>query len=513
MKRIRLIVWTVVFLLACADRNAAGGSSVETENALSVLILDSAGDVVSGAIARVRPMWYVANGTEDSTANAPSWLLTSDERGRVRLDGLPDGYYGVEISGNGRSVFFAFGIADTVVSRLKDTVVLAALGGIKGSVSLPAGAKFAWIQVFGLDRVAKTDANGYFALDSLPSGELHIRVVAESLSEAIADARLDVKPGVIASVGELPKATLETEEIFTWRFSRKVAVSSMLSSWMLPIQESALGIIRLDSTLFSFDEALGTGNDIRITDEYGVPLAFDLALWDSLHRQSVVRVRIDGLALEDSLMLYWGRSGALSASTKAIWSGISDSSRLEWSSLEVEDFEEINLRSNLPDPISPHYWYLFPQDSNVQIVPTLDSAVQGIQPADSGRIGNAFHLRTISNSGRWGLLGLNLDTIPKNLAHLDSIVFWVRGSGQYILGLESLVSDGGKAVYFDSLDGAWTRKCVRPQDFVPGDSIGGNTGWDAIKSQITNLSFFAVGNADFWLDDIRIFGWNRDDLK
>ena len=513
MNRWWLLVMAIGLIVACGQRDVAGGSTVETENAFSVFLVDSTGKPLVNVEANARPAWFVAATSANDTSGNLVWVLHSDVHGRIDLSSLPNGAYGLEILGGKVAAFLSVGVTDSVVETDRDTLVLGNYGRIVGNVDLPPGAGFAWIQIYGLDRVVQTDAAGNFVFDSLPPGDLHFRAVTDNAPDIIAEVIIPVAAGVSDSVGTLPAPSLAAEDLATWKFHRKMTVGSLISEWMLPMESTAMGFVRLDSTDTLWEGASTNGSDLRIADADGNRMVFGVALWDSLHGQAVVRVRLDGMDLDDSLTLYWGKPGTLNAQSTELWAGVPDSSRLEWYSLDVADFEAKSMLSNLPAPISRHYLYLVEQDTNVRTVPLPNDAVEGIVLADSGRAGNAYHLQTTSTLGHWGLLGIKLDTIPKNLSHLDSIVYWVRGSGKYSVGLESLVDYGGKTLYNDTLSSQWTRKCLRPQDFVPGDSVGGNIGWELVRYRITNLSFFAKGNSDFWLDDIRIYGWNRDDLK
>lgn len=58
-----------------------------------------------------------------------------------------------------------------------------------------------------------------------------------------------------------------------------------------------------------------------------------------------------------------------------------------------------------------------------------------------------------------------------------------------------------------------TRIRIAPEQFAPPDGIGGDIGWETVKDSITNLTFFVSGGTETWIDDVRIFGINRDDLK
>jgi len=108
---------------------------------------------------------------------------------------------------------------------------------------------------------------------------------------------------------------------------------------------------------------------------------------------------------------------------------------------------------------------------------------------------------------------MRLDSTAKNWEHLDSVVYYVRGSGEYSFGIEAFDELSGKALFFDSLRTEWTRVRVRSSDFVAADSNGGNIGWYLVRQKVTNITFSAIGNAEIWIDDVRIYGLNRDDVE
>jgi hypothetical protein len=45
------------------------------------------------------------------------------------------------------------------------------------------------------------------------------------------------------------------------------------------------------------------------------------------------------------------------------------------------------------------------------------------------------------------------------------------------------------------------------------NGIGGNVGWAGVRDSVTDLCLFAARGADMWIDDIRLYGIDRDDLR
>jgi len=486
---------------------------VETENAVSVQIFLTDGKPASGAIARIRPVWFVGDTGTNPASTSFSIDLLADSLGWVRCEKLPAGSYALEVQSRGLGAYVQFERRDSTIQDSLSTVSLKPLGSLVGKVILPLDAPYAWIQFYGLDRVVQTNSQGLFQLDSLPPAILHIRAVTAQQASVIADALVQIHADYSWDVGTLPAASIHTEDPSLWRYTQSLSVNSLISDWMLPLADTTVGFLRLDSTNFDFSQAMPDGRDLRFFDEYGNRLVYQRALWNADSQRAVIRIQLPGISLSAKIQMQWGNLGAVDPGSMGLWDGVADSIVLELYTVHVEDFETITLQAKLAAPISPHTWYLFPQDTSVHVIPKEGSVISGIQAADFGRSGNAFHISSTAPTYKWALLGLNLDTVPKDFAHLDSVVFWVRGTGTYQFAFEGLYDGGGKAVFSDSLDSVWTRKCVRPQDFLPGDNISGNIGWKALRHAVTNMSFFAIGNVDFWLDDIRIYGLNRDDLK
>ena len=157
-----------------------------------------------------------------------------------------------------------------------------------------------------------------------------------------------------------------------------------------------------------------------------------------------------------------------------------------------------------------------------------DADLDGVKNVH-GRKGMVAHFVYSNDSNsNWALMGRQLRGV-RDLSDLDSIVFWARcenaieDSVQWIsvsfdvlmdsVDLERLGYINGKAWVHLTLDSAWTRYVVTPDDLIEPDehNIGGNIGWDAVKDHVTNLNFFGGGVTkgtpyEFWLDDVTIYG-------
>src|SRR5574344_1268228 len=478
-------------LFACSDSKVAGGSTVETENSIAVRIVYSDSTPAVNATARVRPLWYVKDIDSSSAEDAFAEEYETDSLGYIRINKLSHGKVSLEILQKNAGVF----------------------GALNGKIDLPAGASFAWIQLFGTDRLVKTDSAGNFRVDSLPPASYRVRAIISNEESAVAEAVVQVESGLVTEAGTLPAPDSSNEDLALWAYSRTLPLDSLVSGWMRPLRDTTVGFVRLDTGNFDFSQTMSDGSDLRFVDQSGNRLKYQIAYWDDSLKLAVVRVLLNGAPDIQNVRMLWGRSAAVNENYQAIWNSLPDSLIQELYTLDIDDFESGDLKSDMKPPVSAHSWYYMLQDTSVTAVPSVDSALSGIVEAGGGRSGYAFHWKTSSANGHWSFLGMRMDSTAKNWEHLDSVVHYVRGSGQYSFGIEALDELSGKALFFDSLRTEWTRVRVRPSDFIAADSNGGNIGWYLVRQKVTNITFSAIGNAEIWIDDVRIYGLNRDDVE
>lgn len=511
MKKIFLLLLCLC-LFACSDSKVAGGSTVETENSIAVRVVYSDSTPAANAVARVRPLWYVK--AIDSTLANDEFAeeYKTDSLGYIQINKLSHSAASLEILQKKSGVF---GVLTSQNLKNSDTLVycIEDFGSLKGKVDLPENASFAWVQIFGTDRLVKTDSVGNFTIDSLPPASYRVQAIISEDESAVAEAAILVDAGLASDAGTLPAPDSANEDMDLWAYSRTLPLDSLVSDWMLPLAESTVGFVRLDSSNFDFAETMSDGSDLRFVDQDGTRLKYQIAYWDDSLKQAVVRVLLERTSSIQNVRMLWGRIAAVNESYQGIWTSLPDSLVQELYTLDIDDFESKDLKSNMKPPVSAHSWYYLLQDSTVTAEPSVDSALSGIVEAGAGRTGYAFHWKTASDNGHWSFLGMRVDTTAKNWEHLDSVVYYVRGSGKYSFGIEALDELSGKTLFFDSLQTEWTRKCVRPSDFVAADSNGGNIGWYLVRQKVTTITFSAIGNAEIWIDDVRIYGLNRDDVK
>lgn len=192
-----LILLTSFAIFACSNNEEfAGASTVETENAsidtafvINVMLQDST--PVKFASAKIHPQWYVKPIAEsdESIGN----ILQTDSLGRIILKNIDEEKVTIAITDGEKGVF-----AELQKSDIKDgesvTYTMQDFGTVNGSVELPDGHDFAWVQVFGTDRLLKTDKSGKFTIDSLAPANYRVRTLVSEDAPSIGEAVVSVEP-------------------------------------------------------------------------------------------------------------------------------------------------------------------------------------------------------------------------------------------------------------------------------------------------------------------------------
>ena len=399
-------------LIACSNDDVAGYTTVETENALLIQVVDSDSLPVVGAQARVR-LAKKAYSNDDAIA-----VLESDSKGFITLDsalidkvdGMSVDSIAVEVLDSDKQGAFATLDWDELKDTTRDEpeqMVLYRLQYLNGKIE---NAKAAIVYLYGTSKSAKVDSLGNFVIEGVAPGDYTYLVASET--------------------------------------------------------DSLTGSV------------------------------------------SVHKIAIDNDCEADECTATWLEES------------------FEPSEVEIINFED-GFNSSLKAPALEGTGYFAVSDSTVESTPTPETSEEGFVEAGAGREGTAYHWESNSPTGRWAFFGIFIchsDT-PCDMQGLDSVEFYVRGKGRYSFAVESLGDStfNGKAIYYDTLkvDSAadrndaetWIRKVVRPSDFIEGDSSWGNLGWELISQKVTNLTIATYGEAEIWIDDVKLYGIKPSDMK
>ena len=522
MKRL-LASLSCVLLFACSsDKDLAGASTVETENACIINVVNIDSKPAANVVARIRPLWYVEGVSKDSSVmpnNVRDAILevTAHSLGNIVMDSInfDKGY--IEIIDGNSGVFQAIASSDLKKNKLT-TMQMEELGSVTGKAEFPEGTDYAWVQIYGTDKIVKTNKDGEFSLDSLPPATYQIRAILPDEQATIGEASITILAGEKSDIQTLAKPTLENEHLEQWAHARTIPLDSTISDWMKPIAESTVVFARLNETNFDFSEAMNNGNDIRFTDQSGNSLAFKRAFWNSATQDAPqsaeFQIRINGTSSVESIEMYWGKTAALDASASSnIWAGLPDSLVKAIHSVKLIDFENKKLESAFDYSDGAREWYFLPQDSNVTTTPSSENASEAFE-FNEERNGYVFHWKsTTKTKNKWSMIGTRINRNPASLEGIDSIAFYAKGKGELGLAVEVLDEPTGKTKYVDYLDSTWKRFSFTPSDFVEGDGEYGNKGWDFVKARVTTFTFWIVDESEMWIDDVILYGVNRDNFN
>lgn len=303
--------------------------------------------------------------------------------------------------------------------------------------------------------------------------------------------------------------TTQTENTVT---ARSILVDSVLPAWSIPWGFPTVIALRLDTSNFDFRPSDSAGRDIVIEKENGDSIPFDVVDWDKSAQSGRIQVRLEWPLFGPTarFLMRWSQPIKRRSDPVAVWRGFSDNQKLALTSVLMDDFEGASLRSRLP---SGNSWYRAASDSTVTVSPPTLAA------AGYGRSGKAIHLAYSIPAGgpKYALLGIALgsNSAPRKLRSLDSMVLWIRASGKVSIAFDRLSPHTTAKTWIQPiLDSTkWTRLRIRPKDFDPADGIGNNIGWNATCDSVTNLSFMAWGGTNLWIDDVRLYGLDHDDLR
>lgn len=185
MKRL-ILLFAILALWGCSEKEVAGISTVETENAFVIQIVREDSLPAANVVARMRAVDYVQSFEDGFAGELYYEEFVADSLGCFRVDSLAVDAATLEILDNGEGLFKKLSAEDV---RDGDSVqfVMEKTGSLRGKVYLPDSVGFAWVQVYGTDRLVKTDGDGFYEMDSLPPFEYDLRyTVGDSVVEKAA---------------------------------------------------------------------------------------------------------------------------------------------------------------------------------------------------------------------------------------------------------------------------------------------------------------------------------------
>lgn len=523
MKQACWVLFCLALIFGCSQPDRAGGT-METENSVAIQVFDSLGNPTTNATVRIRPLWYLgvqelsAQQVADSLAFASGVRdLQTDKNGWIRCDALPSGRYRIEVGDSQTAAATEFEHYDTTSEQSLGHLILEPTGVLQGSIKLPEGAEFAWVQIYGSDVKTKTDAAGRFEFVGVPTGVVRVVATVAGESSILGEDLAQIRPGRTTRMGTVSPPSVASEDPLTWRYSSQIRVDTLVRDWMLPLSDTAMLTFNLYAPGFDFSEAMADGRDLRVSDPLGSPLRFECVRWDSTQGKATVRVAVPSSLLDSVafLTLRWGRPGAIVPDTTGLWEGVPDSVRQYLTTILVGNFETPTSRTDLPSFLAPSWWYSLTSDSLTTMNPGKgQDIVTAFQSAGPERAGYAAHFTYKAAPYHWVILGAGLGGKPRDLSTLDSVVFFAKGNGELSFALENLSGDYGvKAWLHVSLDSTWTRYRILPSDFLPENPNTEVRSWSAIQDSVTTVTILVGQGDEFWVDDVKLYGVGVEDFR
>ena len=184
-----LLSLTAAGLVACSNKDVAGGPGSITTNGSPVALVDGAAAPYA-AVALRKVNFKASEAVEENALIVADEY--ADEKGHFDIKVPENGEYRLTITHAGAAyskvvTSESFASVDTV--RLEPTAVLA------GVVDIPKGSSAVWVGVVGTDVLVKTDESGWFALSSIPANNsLQLYFVNENFDKSLGEKALFVSP-------------------------------------------------------------------------------------------------------------------------------------------------------------------------------------------------------------------------------------------------------------------------------------------------------------------------------
>ena len=193
---------------------------------------------------------------------------------------------------------------------------------------------------------------------------------------------------------------------------REFSVDSLAMGRWPTFTGSIVVPVRLSRSNFDFTLADSNGAGIAFEQLDGKPLPFEVPVWDSVARIGRTRVRLESHLLfgGHKIRLRSGLGGkAPKPDSLATWARIPQEFRDMWTSTLVDDFEDRNDTTQLPNR------------SRWRLASVGTQALSGpfFEVAGSGRNGNAMRFRYSSPGGDYTVLGTTLSRKPSCFRGLD----------------------------------------------------------------------------------------------
>ncbi|MEN9307525.1 MAG: hypothetical protein RL173_1457 [Fibrobacterota bacterium] len=167
--RLALLLLAALVLSSCGPTPQMGGAGAEAGNAITVSVLSPSGVPVAGASVEIRPM--------DSDDSVPTYSVATGPDGSARFEPGTAGPWSILVRKEGMAFWQISQDNENVVDTLRT------MGSLAGFLKRAPGST---LSIPGLGYRTNCNADGFFSLESLPSGFIPIRHSPQSWTQSLA---------------------------------------------------------------------------------------------------------------------------------------------------------------------------------------------------------------------------------------------------------------------------------------------------------------------------------------
>jgi hypothetical protein len=326
-------------LSGCESGGSGSGSEYTNGSLVSGYVIEPDGTPVAGARVWIRPASYLPD-TADAGMPGMDDAVRTDARGRFTLAAVPFGAHTLEVldtAGRGAASHLVAAEAEAEAGMQ----VVRPLGSLEGRLIEAEGRPAAgYVQIAGLDRVARADSAGAFLIAGLPAGIHRIRAVSPAQGTGFRQpGQVAILPGRTTRLDSLSAIGFAQEDYSQWSHSRRLHVDPVRVGVTETVTDFPL-LIRFRAG--DIDFSVSDGKDLRFAGPDGKPLPFEIERWEPGSRLAEAWVRLDTVPADTAgfqITVYWGRPDAADLSQGkgvfADFAGVWHMQEAQWAQTEV----------------------------------------------------------------------------------------------------------------------------------------------------------------------------------
>lgn len=276
---------------------------------------------------------YTSNPDDLSEWKPDKYHMTTDRNGQFSATVVDTGEFYIEANDfKSRAVLFRYYVknSDENVDLGTDTIL--PYSTINGKVSTLYS--MTWVQICGMERIAKVDSQGEFKFSDIPQGTYSIRLLNSSSSNtSVQYNNIAVKTGESVSL-------LDS----SWSHSKKIHLNTTPTGANIPSNMYNFPFfIRLDSLKYDFSQFQPDGKDVFFSKDDGTIISHQTEQWNFENKTASFWVKIDtllGNSYKQFIIIHWGNT---------------DSESVEISDCLIDSSDKLFKMSYMNESVNYHY--------------------------------------------------------------------------------------------------------------------------------------------------------------